>query len=160
MQSVWDRLWGGETRVNDVSGQRTNRTTRGTFTLGTPAAIGGGGGVIMQVVSYHQDATNGDYLVCQPDGGGATVNVAVDMHLQSSIVTQTNPDGTTWTYSTYVAATQTRLRNDGVTEYISPPFITSDRIGVQPCSNTGVTVSGKKLTQIAPTGRQWASTSA
>src|ERR1039458_3783422 len=108
MQSVWDRLWGGETRVNDVSGQRTNRTTRGTFTLGTPAAIGGGGGVIMQVVSYHQDATNGDYLVCQPDGGGATVNVAVDMHLQSSIVTQTNPDGTTWTYSTYVAATQTR----------------------------------------------------
>ena len=114
----------------------------------------------MQVVSYHQDATNGDYLICQPPGGGATVNVAVEPQLQSGIVTQTNPDGTTWTYSTYVAATQTRLRNDGVTEYLSPAFISTDIIPVQPCSNSGVTVSGKKLTQVALTGRQWASTSA
>jgi hypothetical protein len=39
MQAVWDKLWGAgspELRVNDVSGQRTQRTTRGTFTIAPP----------------------------------------------------------------------------------------------------------------------------
>jgi hypothetical protein len=36
MQAVWDKLWGAaasETRVNDISGARTHRTTRGTIVI-------------------------------------------------------------------------------------------------------------------------------
>src|ERR1017187_3175256 len=65
---------------------------------GGAAGMAGVGPTMMQVVSYHQDAVNGDYLVCQPPGGGATVNVAVEPQLQSAIVTETLPDGTVWTY--------------------------------------------------------------
>ena len=121
--------------------------------------VGGGGLTMMQVVSYHQDATHGDYLVCQPPGSGPppTVNVAVEPQLQSAIVAQTNPDGVTWHYSTYSASGQSRLRtDDSVTEYISPAFISTDVVPVWSCSNTGVTVSSVAVTLIAITGRQWA----
>lgn len=46
MQAVWDKLWGSggaETRVNDASGARTLRTTRGTIVI-QPATKGGYGG--------------------------------------------------------------------------------------------------------------------
>ena len=48
MQAVWDKLWGSETRLNDVSGQRVSRTlndvsgqrvsrtTRGVFMVDQP----------------------------------------------------------------------------------------------------------------------------
>ena len=32
-QAIWDKLWGEEARVNDVSGGRTQRTTRGTIVM-------------------------------------------------------------------------------------------------------------------------------
>jgi hypothetical protein len=34
-QAVWDKLWGSESRVGDVSGARTQRTTRGTHVIQT-----------------------------------------------------------------------------------------------------------------------------
>ena len=47
----------------------------------------------MKLVSYHQDATKGDYLVCQPPGTDATVKVAVGPELQSGLQSQRMPDG-------------------------------------------------------------------
>ena|ERR1035441_1665222 len=119
-----------------------------------------GGVTMMQVVSYHQDATHGDYLVCQPPGDPEvvpTVKVAVEPQLQSAITAETNPDSTTWHYSTYSASGQSRLRtDDSVTEYIDPPFISTNIVPVWTCGNTGVTVSSVAVTLIAITGRQWA----
>jgi hypothetical protein len=124
----------------------------------------GGGVVMMAMVSYHQSAANGDYLVCRPpggDSGGADdVKVAVEPHLQSGIATQTMPNGDAWGFTSYTEATQQRTSTKGttvLTEYISPPFLTTDMIPVEPCANTGVTVSGTVLTLVARTGRQWAS---
>jgi hypothetical protein len=133
-----------------------------------------GGVTMMSVVSYHQDATYGDYLVCQPDGeGAATVNAAVEPQLQSrlgfsgGIYSETKPDGNTWQYSGYNAAAQRRtatcisgpLAGRVLTEYITPPFVfepVADRIKVQACANTGVSVGGVAVTLIEDRGRHWA----
>ena len=124
----------------------------------------GGGPIMMKMISYHQSAANGDSLVCRPpggDSGGADdVKVAVEPHLQSGITTQTMPNGDVWGFTAYTAATQQRTSTKGttvLTEYISPPFLTTDMIPVEPCANTGVTVSGTAVTLVARTGRQWAS---
>jgi hypothetical protein len=131
--------------------------------------IGGGGGcTMMQVMSYHQSAANGDYLVCRPPGGASDgsgdVKVAVEPHLQSGITTQTMPDGTSWAYTAYTEATQQRTATQTaggsavLTEYISPPFLTTDVVPVFSCGNSGVTVSSVEVKKVAITGRQWAST--
>lgn len=36
MRAVWQKLWGGGVRVQDATGQRVNRTTRGTYVVQTP----------------------------------------------------------------------------------------------------------------------------
>jgi len=124
---------------------------------------GGSGGVgsdpqMMAVVSYHMDATNGDYLVCA--GTDGSVNVAVEPQLQSGITSQTMSDASVWAYTVYTEATQKRTSTSGstvLTEYISPPFLADDVVLVLSCQNTGVTVGGVPVTLIAITGRQWAS---
>ena len=125
----------------------------------------GGGDTLMTLVSYHQSAMNGDYLICRPDGGAtdgsADVNVEVEPQLQSSIATQTMPDGVNWTYAytLYDPSLQKRQATGGsviLTENISPPFIAGNIIPVRACSNSKATVGGVKLSLIAITGRQWA----
>ena len=130
--------------------------------------IGGGGGcTLMRVMSYHQDAADGDYLVCRPpdgdEGGEDDVFVAVEPQLQSAIVDQTMPDGSVWGYSAYVAATQQRTATQSggaaavLSEYISPPFLAGDYVPVFACGNAGVTVDEESVSLVALTGRQWAS---
>jgi len=113
--------------------------------------IGGGGGcTLMRVMSYHQDAADGDYLVCRPpdgdEGGEDDVFVAVEPQLQSAIVNQTMPDGSMWGYSAYTQFSQGRIATQSggaaavLTEYISPPFLAGDYVPVFACGNTGVTV--------------------
>ena len=129
--------------------------------------IGGGGCTLMRVVSYHQDAADGDYLVCRPpdgdEGGEDDVFVAVEPQLQSAIVNQTMPDGSMWGYSAYVAATQQRTATQSggaaavLSEYISPPFLAGDYVPVFACGNAGVTVGEEIVSLVALTGRQWAS---
>lgn len=41
MQAVYDKLWGPESQINEVSGQRLNRTTRGTTLIKKGGAEGG-----------------------------------------------------------------------------------------------------------------------
>lgn len=119
--------------------------------------------IMMLVVSYHQSAY-GDYLVCTPPGGSGNVNVAVEPHLQSGIVTQTMPNGDEWFFTEYTddIDTDPQQRTSTkdmtvLTEYISPPFLDTDIVPVWPCSNTGVKVDGASITLVALTGRQWAS---
>lgn len=50
MQAVWDKLWGGQSRVQDVSGQRVNRTTQGTVTI--PNARPRAGGAVNEDCPY------------------------------------------------------------------------------------------------------------
>ena len=132
-----------------------------------------GGVTMMKLLSYHQSAANGDYLVCRPPGGNSDgsddVKVAVEPQLQSAITAQTMPDGTAWSYlttggaSTYIEATQQRTARQTaggtatLTEYITPPFLTTDYVPVFSCSNAGATVGGVAATLVAITGRQWAS---
>ncbi len=115
----------------------------------------------MKLVSYHQDATKGDYLVCQPPGTDATVKVAVGPELQSGLQSQRMPDGAEWVYSDYNAKLQTRTASCAAlgvsrTEYITPPLLQGESVPVGTCSNTGVSVGGVAVTLIALTaGRRW-----
>ena len=146
-------------------GYRTKYSSFGTTLEIDQAPGGAGGGVMMMaLLSYHMDATHGDYLNCRPPGGASDgsddVYVAVEPQLQSGITTKTTPDAKVWAYTAYTEAIQQRTSTSGstvLTEYISPPFLAGDVIPVQPCSNAGVTVSGVAVSQVALTGRQWAS---
>jgi len=155
-------------RVLPGVGYKLKCTSAGTILEIQPAAAGGGGVRFMLVVSYNQDAANGDYLVCRPAGaaedGSGDVNVAVEPHLQSGIVSQIMPNGDEWFFTDYTddidTDPQQRTSTKGttvLTEYISPPFLDTDIVPVWPCSNTGVKVDDVSLTLIALTGRQWAS---
>lgn len=132
---------------------------------GTPTTTTVSGGVTMMgLISYNQDATDGDYLVCRPiggdSGGSEDVRVAVEPQLQSWITSQTLPDSSSWAYTAYDEAAQQRTATSGgteLTEYISPPFIVGDFIPVQSCEDSGVFDGATELTRIAITGRQWAS---
>ena len=123
----------------------------------------GGGPTQMQIVAsagvcYVQDATHGDYIWCEPLGGGDAVKVLVEPQLQSSITSKALPDGTTWNYGTYAAAAQSRMatRSDSaitMVQYITPPFVAGDIVPVSPQVPA---ISGANGTQVAYTGRQWA----
>jgi len=128
----------------------------------------------MAFVSYHQDQEHGDYLMCQLPGTtapGDRVEVAVEPQLQSSLTSQTNPDGLTWTFDypedSESKQKRTSTHDDTVlTEYITPPFVTSpvpSWIPVISCPNTGVQVQDPEteeyypVNRIALGGRHWAS---
>lgn len=181
---AWCRKISDALRASQVMpgvGYRVKRTSQGTY-LDINQAGGAAikGLVMMQVVSYHQDADHGDYLMCQPPNTtapGDRVEVAIEPQLQSSITTQTTPDSSVWDLTLYggmpedAPLDQTRKstcssgpQNGTVlTEYISPAFLDTDFVPVWPCSNTGVEVQDpdtevwSPVNLIALTGRQWAS---
>jgi hypothetical protein len=136
-----------------------------TLQIQQDAASSGGVGpgvTLMTLVSYHQDATNGDYLVCRPDGGKSDgsndVFVAVEPQLQSDLTGRTNPDGNHWSFGSYNQAGQSRVATGSTTlnEYITPPFEVGDTIPVCQCNNAYVMVGTVLVVLIAITGRQWA----
>ena len=125
-------------------------------------ANGGSGGLKLMVLdSYAMDATNGDYLMCSPIGGGTSIKVGVEPHLQSAITTQSLPDGTVWSYSSYSSSSQQRTATQTtggtavLTEYMTPPLLAGDIIPV--FTMDPVTIGSSTFTLIAITGRQWAS---
>ena len=119
------------------------------------------GPTMMVLVSYNQDQTHGDYLLCTPPGGGSNVKVAVEPQLQTGITTETTPDGNVWSYAVLAAQKRSATCTSGssvgtvLTEYITPPFIAGNIIPVQACVNPGVTVGGVTLRMVALTGRNW-----
>ena len=64
MQAVWAELWGGGQRVDDVTGNRVCRTTRGTISI--PAAMAAAaiaGQTLCQITTLFSDATHAcDYF--------------------------------------------------------------------------------------------------
>jgi hypothetical protein len=173
-------LDGSQKRASIAATQAADDTSDdGHSDAGEDLYFSGGGVMMMEIVSYHQDQTHGDYLVCQPDGGGDTVLVAVEPQLQSGlganagIYSQTNPDGNTWKYTGYNAALQERTSTciSGpeagtiLTENITPPYVfapVADRIKVEACGNTGVEVLNPDTEEYDPVtlvesrGRHWA----
>jgi hypothetical protein len=119
--------------------------------------------------SYTEPPSLSGCAVTGGTGTGATFDltlswcsyVAVEPQLQSSILTETMPDGTVWNYSYVVGGTpQQRSASNSdasiaYSECIAPPFLCNDWVPVW-SYNTDLTVNGRSLELIALTGRQWA----
>ena len=158
--------------MNAVDGQSGKVTISDNgVSLDVPTGSGGGGssptssaGIeLMTLVSYHMDATNGDYIICTKQDGSANVAVYLDPQLQSSISSQTMPDTVHWYYNTYTEANQSRISQTPasfpttiITEYITPPFLAGNKIVVFTLT-TPITVGSSTFNYICSTGRQWAS---
>ena len=145
--------------LNAVSGGHGNSATL-DLVIGAfrDLYIGGGGPVLMTVVGV----LDFDDIICRPDDapsdGSKDVIVAFPFELQNCIRTEII-DGETWDYGdTYTvsitgplaantATTHSRIAtrgSDSAVEYqvITPRIVGGQKVSVEPCSNTGIVLSG------------------
>ncbi len=148
-QRIWDAV-SFISQNGDVAGQKTNRTTRGSFAVKDPAQGGGGSPFVRLIVKEVFD----DYLRCRglminDDGdevesvGGSDYYVAKDPALRNSITTE-NKTGTDYTY-TYSdgddSYNKIRTSDDGDTtedQVVTPPWMPDEEIVAVKVSRSGV----------------------
>jgi len=153
MQAVWDELWGGGARFNDVAGAGISRTTRGvvTRTVKPGVTTEQQSGLMMCQITELFGAV--DYFgVKRFDGStqsGDQLLVAKSIPARPS----TGP------YSYSASDDNNRTSNDGTTveiQVMMQPFGAGDVVFVGSADHTGIVVSGTEITLLEMnTEREW-----
>lgn len=129
---------------------KVNRTPEGTFIVPNGGGIGSAPSTPGTLDPFIISSIKGDYLICTPRGGGATVNIAKSPCLWQS-VTSATIEGVAITYTStpYVGAAGEFSRRDaiaqGITvkEEVTPPYLVGQPIyAMKVTGGTGAVVPG------------------